>query len=457
LKRHFIILIALTCCASHVGAQARRDTLTGNQVLERSRSAYAGLSSYAGETVVLSEMAFGDTVMTGAATAEVRFMRPGRLRISGRGNNGSPYLVVSDGTRTRVALVYTDPKERAGMLAMGGLLGLQPAGGDTLANDTVSAKMGIAMIMGIGNRAPYYLPALLGLTEGTPLAHVTPAVLVGRETVSGVESYRVVIRGAEITRTFWVDTVTYLLRQMQDEQTGAQVAGEFGRIAEKMAEQDTSSNPLVAVAAALAPTVLRAIPRAKGSTFLVRFSNLRVNTPLDPALFALSARKPEVHAPQQDLLGLFTVIVQSEDQAFRAIPVQKRSPTASTELLVSVASFAEAIEKGVGLVVPEQAAKAALEGKARFMTLKEATRCRPTPENRRIETCEIVNRGRLLAFDSISRTPAGYDAVVTLYSTEPSTAPAARPPYVGFSRYRMSYVREGGAWKRTAKTLIAQS
>jgi hypothetical protein len=298
LKRYSLILTALLACASHLDAQARRDTLTGNQVLERSRAAYAGLSSYTGETAVLSEMAFGDTVMTGAATAEVRFVRPGRLRISGRASNGTPYLVVSDGARARVAQVLTDPKTREGMLAMGGLLGMQPAGGDTLANDTLSTGIAVAMVTGIGNRAPHYLPALLGLVEGTPLAHVTPAVLVGREAVSGVESYKVVIRGAQITRTYWVDTVSYLLRQMQDEQTGAQVGSMFDRIAEKMAEQDTSSYPLVAGAAAVAPAVRRAMPRSQGSTFLVRFSNLRVNIPQDPALFALPPRKSESPSPE---------------------------------------------------------------------------------------------------------------------------------------------------------------
>ena len=298
MKHTCIILTALLACAPHLDAQVRRDTLTGNQVLERSRSAYAGLSSYTGETAVLSEMAFGDTVMTEAATAEVRFVRPGRLRISGRASDGTPYLVVSDGARTRVAQVLTDPKAREGILAMSGLLGMQPAGGDTLANDTLSTGIAVAMVTGIGNRAPYYLPALLGLIEGTPLAHVTPAVLVGREMVSGVESYKVVIRGAEITRTYWVDTASYLLRQMQDEQTGAQVGGMFDRIADKLAEQDTSSHPLVAGAATVAPTVRRALPRSQGMTFLVRFSNLRVNTPQDPALFALPPRKSDSRPPE---------------------------------------------------------------------------------------------------------------------------------------------------------------
>jgi outer membrane lipoprotein-sorting protein len=298
MKHHALILTALLACVSPLGAQAPRDTLTGDQVLERSKAAYARLSSYAGETAVLSQVAIGDTVMTEAATAEVRFERPGRFRVSGRATNGSSYLVVSDGARTRVARVLADPKAREATLAMGTLLGLEPAGGDTLANDTLSAELGLAMVMGIGNRAPYYLPALLGLIEGTPLLHRTPAVLVGRETLAGVESYKVVIRGQEVTRTYWVDTATYLLRQLQDEQTSAQVAGMFGQIGEKMTEQDTSSNPSIGVTSALVTGALQAMPRPQGATYLVRFSNLSANTSLDPELFALPPPKPSPRAPE---------------------------------------------------------------------------------------------------------------------------------------------------------------
>jgi hypothetical protein len=84
MKPHAFILIAVFACGSQLDAQIPPDTLTGHDVLERSRAAYAGLSSYTGETAVLSEIAIGDTVMTEAATAEIRFERLGRFRISGR-------------------------------------------------------------------------------------------------------------------------------------------------------------------------------------------------------------------------------------------------------------------------------------------------------------------------------------------------------------------------------------
>lgn len=184
------------------------------------------------------------------------------------------------------------------MLAMGSLLGLEPAGGDTLANDTLSAELGLASVMAIGNRTPYYLPVLLGLIAGMPLVHRTPAVLGGRETLAGVESYKVVIRGHEVTRTYWVDTATYLLRQLQDEQTGAQVAGMFEQIGDKMAERDTSSNPAVGVTSALVTGALRAMPRPQGATYLVRFSNLSANIPLAPELFALPPPEPSPCAPE---------------------------------------------------------------------------------------------------------------------------------------------------------------
>ena len=296
--RSLLLSAALLASVSHADAQARRDTLTGDQVLERSRSAYAGLTSYAGEAAVLSEIGIGVTVMTHATTAEMRFVRPGRFRLSGRAIEGTAYLVASDGARTRTVLVPTDPKRHQAMLGMSGLLGLQPAGGDTLASDTLSTEVGLAMVAGIGNRAPYYLSALLGLLEGSPVVHRTPAVLAGRETVAGVETYRVVVRGRDNTVTYWVDTASHLLRQLQDEQTGPQLAATFGQAGEKMAEQDTSTNALVAATSALVTGALRAMPRPGGSSYLVRFSNLRVNALLDPALFALPPRRAGSRSPE---------------------------------------------------------------------------------------------------------------------------------------------------------------
>jgi hypothetical protein len=296
--RTFLLSAALLACVPHADAQARRDTLTGDQVLERSRSAYAGLTSYAGETAVLSEIGIGDTVMTHATSAQMRFVRPGRFRLSGRAVDGTAYLVVSDGARTRTALVPTDPKSRQGMRGMSGLLGIGPAGGDTLASDTISTELGLAMVTGIGNRAPYYLSALLGLMEGSPVVHRTPAVLAGRETIAGVESYKVVIRGPGNTVTYWVDTASFLLRQLQDEQTGPQLAATFGQAGEMAAEQDTSTNELVAATSALVTGALRVMPRPRGMSFLVRFSNLRVNAPLDPALFALPPRRADSRPPE---------------------------------------------------------------------------------------------------------------------------------------------------------------
>lgn len=298
MNRSLLLLAAFLPCAQAAAAQAPRDTLTGDQVLERSRAAYARLPSYAGETAVLSELVIGDTVMTGAAVADVRFARPGRFRVSGRSIDGTPYLVVGDGARTRLAMVPTDPGARQRLLAVGRMFGMEPARGDTLSADTLSVEMALASVTGIGARAPFYLPALLGLLPGSPLEHRTPAVLAGRETVAGAESHKVVIRGTSATVTYWVDTTTYLLRQFQEEQTGAQLAGDFGEIGRALAGQDTSSNALVAGVSVLTAGAVRAMPRPGGSSYIVRFSTPRVGAAPDPALFALPPRRPDARRPE---------------------------------------------------------------------------------------------------------------------------------------------------------------
>lgn len=281
MKEAILAALLLFACIPHLCAQARGDTLTGDALLERSRAAYAHLSSYTGVTTVLSELAVGDTVIAEATSAEIHFDRPARFRISGRGSKGVSYQVSSGGAKARVALVASDPMIREGLVAMGELMGLRPVGGDTVANDTLSARMAVAMVTGIGNGAPYFLPALLGLVDGTPLAHHTPSVLVGQEAVAGVECYKVVIRGSTLTRTYWIDTRTYLLRQLQDEQSGAQFAGSLERAGALMAEQDTSSNPLVSGVSAMMTSALRQMPRTEGSSVLVRFVNLQVDAQVD--------------------------------------------------------------------------------------------------------------------------------------------------------------------------------
>lgn len=298
MNRSLLLLATFLSCAHAAAAQAPRDTLTGDQVLERSRAAYARLPYYAGETAVLSEMVIGDTVMTEAAVAHVRFARPGRFRVSGRGVDGTPYLVVGDGDRARLAMVPADPGARQKLLAVGAMFGMEPARGDTLSADTLSVEMALASVTGIGTRAPFYLPALLGLLPNSPLEHRTPAVLAGRETVAGAESHKVVIRAASATVTYWVDTTTFLLRQFQEEQTGAQVAGTFGEIGSMMAGQDTSSNPVVGVASVLTTAALQAMPRLGGSSWVVRFSTPRLDAAPDPALFALPPRRPDARRPE---------------------------------------------------------------------------------------------------------------------------------------------------------------
>lgn len=295
MKRVALSALLLLVGTGQLSAQESTDTLTGDRLLERAKAAYAQLTSYAGVTSVISELALGDTMTTEATNAAIYFSRPGRLRISGRDTKGKPYLVISDGMRTRAAIVESDLKARKGWIAFGPILGLQQARGDTLANDTLSTSVAVAMVTGIGNRAPFYVPALLGLTEGSPLAHHTPAVLVGRDTVAGVECYKVVIGGASVTRTYWLELRSFLLRQMEDEQSGPQLTGMFKQLGERMAKEDTSSNRLVAGIAAGTAGLLQHMPHAQGASFLVRFLNVRVNSPMDPKLFAL----PAAHAPEQ--------------------------------------------------------------------------------------------------------------------------------------------------------------
>jgi hypothetical protein len=174
--------------------------MSGADIMTKSRLSYASLQSYRGTTSVkTTESKGGPAALRG--TAKIDFSRPDQIKIEGEDAQGHFYQIVSDGKSTTLAASITGNMPRP----------------------QESVQLAIVRMTGIANKAPTHIPALLmDLTWGHPYARLGRCRLEGREMLGGKETYRVVDTTAEYTRTYWVDTKSFLLRQLKEEQTAQQ-------------------------------------------------------------------------------------------------------------------------------------------------------------------------------------------------------------------------------------------
>lgn len=180
--------------------------LTPAQIVERCRQAYDAIQSYQGTTAVTTESIIGASGTTRQyhASASIRFVRPGKIRVEGTDISGRPFAYVSDGATTaeQNAATKGDWKE------------LQST------KDAQSAERAIASATGIGSSAATTIPTLLLGVQmpGNPFApaqEFNPEVR--EDTVDGQPCYLVTThhRTAKnvTTQSFWIDEKTFLLRR----------------------------------------------------------------------------------------------------------------------------------------------------------------------------------------------------------------------------------------------------
>lgn len=101
---------------SAVAAQNPEDSLTPEQIIQRSEKAYAALQSYQGtSTTDLLDTSQGRKTEA-HATADIVFARPGKIRVVGSIVTGIPYTYVSNGDSTiDVINGHTKKEENVGM------------------------------------------------------------------------------------------------------------------------------------------------------------------------------------------------------------------------------------------------------------------------------------------------------------------------------------------------------
>jgi hypothetical protein len=188
--------------------------LTAEQILEKSAAAYLALKSYEGTTTVNNTIDTGGLMVEQTATAKITFARPGKIRIEGKTAGwkspglpempGQSYAIVSDGKGAWQSWALHDN------------------GAFTKTN----LESGIAGMTGVAQRAPTVVPAaLLKLQWGYPFGPAITSAdeLAGREKVGDNECYKIVIKSPIENQTYWIDTKTFLFRQLKEERDAKQM------------------------------------------------------------------------------------------------------------------------------------------------------------------------------------------------------------------------------------------
>jgi hypothetical protein len=153
-----------------------------------------------------------DSVRT--ATARITFAAPGKIHIAGKDTAGHAYVIISDGNETwsSWAIKNKGAFEKARSV-----------------ENAVAAKTGVAA------QAPTTIPAaLMHLNWGNPFARGRGGQVVGHEKIGGSDCYKVVADAATGKTTYWVDSKTFLLRQLKEEQDAKQLAQMHQRIQESL-------------------------------------------------------------------------------------------------------------------------------------------------------------------------------------------------------------------------------
>jgi len=170
--------------------------MTAEEILDNSEAAYVALRSYEGTTTVNSTIDTGSQKCEQTATAKITFARPGKIRIEGKTARSNPYAIVSDGKGTCLAFEGNGAFRKT------------------------KVESAIARMTGVALKAPAIVPsALLKLEWKYPFdaGIKSTAEFVGREMVGDNECYKIVIKSPMQNSTYWIDTKTFLLRQLKEE------------------------------------------------------------------------------------------------------------------------------------------------------------------------------------------------------------------------------------------------
>lgn len=182
--------------SGHVLVQTPGKALTASQIAARCREAYGALQSYQGTTLGTTEAVTGSP-RTYHTSADIQFVRPGKIRVEGTDMSGRPFAYIADGASAYDKNLVT---------------------GDVWQKNQ-SVEMAIARVTGTAQSSAATIPALLlnlKLQDSLAPANIL-ASEVREDAVDGKPCYLVtaslVTATTATSRSFWVDEKTFLLRR----------------------------------------------------------------------------------------------------------------------------------------------------------------------------------------------------------------------------------------------------
>jgi len=195
------------------------EELSGSDILKKSEAAYAAVKTYVGTTIVQGKSEIGGTKVEQTSSAKVTFMRPGKVRIEGQTasqgtsfKGGHPFTIVSDGKKTWSAW----PLQHNGAFVE--VSSVSGAGKGSVAQGAAELMASALMKSDgawTGGSDPFIVPRL----EGSKVE--------GHEAIDAADCFKLISKHAELGDvTLWIDSKTFLLRQILIELDEQQLAAQ---------------------------------------------------------------------------------------------------------------------------------------------------------------------------------------------------------------------------------------
>lgn len=190
-----VAVVSALLCTQPVHA-AEPPPLSGEQILQKSASAYQALKSYSGTTTVVAIQGYDDGNAITTARVAIDFARPDKIRFDGSSHQGLKTGVISNGQRTWSSREYH-------------------RGGAWQEEDTLESALNFT-------DAPVDLLFLLQgrkLQWDFPWGESDKATVRGQQRVGTADCYEVLTKTRDAKITLWIDNASFLILQLKSELT----------------------------------------------------------------------------------------------------------------------------------------------------------------------------------------------------------------------------------------------
>jgi hypothetical protein len=272
------ILLLLAGVAALSGQALAADVaeMSASDIIKKSEAAYAAVKTYVGTTTVRTKTDAGVMKWDQVSTAKVTFIRPGKVRIEGKSGafkGSQPYAIISDGKTTWKSWAGQNngafsEVQNVGMAGMGGV--------------AQGAAEGIpaALMKSDGGKDPLAFAWMAG-SNPFSVTRLSEAKLVGHEKIEDADCYKLVVKHPKLGDvTMWIDSKSFLLRQMTRESNETQLAEQTKSVDETMKKFGKEQ-----------PSRKANVPATKSRNVVFSFTIDQVDGPVDAKLFADPTKK----------------------------------------------------------------------------------------------------------------------------------------------------------------------